>query len=280
MYSYRLPALATGLLLTGAALAQDAATAAPTVDELVDAYVENTGGAEAWADLTTMTSDATMAMGPMEFAAKVTSARPNKQHIDVDVQGQRLVMAYDGETAWQINPFAGATTPQPMSEQEAEQFTNQTFEPALFDYAAKGHTAELVGTKEVEGTETYEVKLTKADGNVEYYYFDTEYMVPIMQATPVTSGPAEGQLAETYLSDYQEVEGLTMPMFMETKVNGATLQKLTLSNVVLNPEVEDSLFALPEGAAAPAEADEPVDAGDAPDAPAEDTDDESPDGGR
>lgn len=263
MVTYVLPALtATGLLLTHAALAQDAATATPTAEELVEAYAENTGGAEAWAELNTMRADASMVMGPMEFAAVVTSARPNKQYINVDVQGQELIMAYDGETAWQINPFAGGLTAQPMSPDEAEQFENQTFEPELFDFAEKGHTAEVLGTKEVEGTETYEVKLTKADGDVEHYYFDTEYMVPIMQATTMKSGPAKGQTAETYLSDYQEVEGFMMPMFLETKVNGQSTQKLTLSNIVLNPEVEDELFALPE---AEEELSAPTDSTDAPD---------------
>lgn len=247
MLTSRLPALAAGLLFAGAALAQDAvATDLPTAEALAEAYAENTGGAEAWASLNTMRSDAAMVMGPMEFAAVVTSARPNKQYINVDVQGQTLVMAYDGETAWQINPFAGGTTAQPMSPDEAEQFENQTFEPELFDFAEKGHGAEVLGTKEVDGTETYEVRLTKADGDVEHYYFDPEYMVPIMQSTTVKSGPAEGQTAETYLSDYQEVEGFVMPMFMETKVSGESVQKLTLSNVVLNPEVDDALFALPQ----------------------------------
>lgn len=217
----------------------------PSVDEIVAGYLDNTGGADAWRAITSQRSAVRMSMGPMEFTATVTSAMPDRQHIDVDVQGQRLVQAYDGEQAWQINPFAGGTKAQPMSDEEAEQFTRQEFQSPFLDMADKGHSAEVLGTKEVEGTQTYEVKLTKADGDTEFYYFDAEYLVPIMQAMDIAGGPMKGQRAETYLSDYQEVDGLMMPHFIETKIGGNSLQKMTITSIENNVAVDDALFRMP-----------------------------------
>jgi hypothetical protein len=98
----------------------------------------------------------------------------------------------------------------------------------------------------VDGTETYKVKLTRKNGDVEYYYFEPEYYVPIMMEREISNGQMKGQMAKTYLSDYQEVEGLMMPFFIESKINGQTLQKLTITSVELNPEIETEMFNFPK----------------------------------
>jgi hypothetical protein len=35
-------------------------------------------------------------------------------------------------------------------------------------------------------------------------------------------------------------------MFMEVKFNGQTVQKITVTEAMLNPEIEDSMFSMPE----------------------------------
>lgn len=218
---------------------------AQTVEEVLASYFENIGGMEAWQELKSTKMVGKMNMQGMEFPGTIYAAQPNKQRVEVDVQGQKLVQAYDGETAWWINPFMGGEDPQKMPEEMAEQMTSQEFESDFINYLEKGHTAELDGTETVEGAEAFKVKLTKKDGDIIYYYFDTEYFVPIMMKQAVKEGPAKGQEAETYFSDYQEVDGMIFPFFMETKVNGQSFQKMTLESIELNVEVSDGLFAFP-----------------------------------
>jgi outer membrane lipoprotein-sorting protein len=164
----------------------------------------------------------------------------------VGVQGQSIIQAYDGEDAWWINPFQTGPDPQSMPEDVAESMVKNEFEDALIDYAEKGHTVELLGTIEVDGIATYEVKLTKENSDVVYYYFDKEYYVPIMQKTEVTSGPMKGQFVETYMSDYQDVKGMMIPHFVEVKIGGSTGQTIKLQNVELNPQVDDLFFSRPK----------------------------------
>jgi len=192
-------------------------------------------------------------MGPMELPGTLYSARPNKQYFNINVQGKTLVQAYDGETPWAINPFQGGDTAQEMPEEEAKDFTEGSFEAEYIDYAKKGNTIELEGTETIEGTETFKLKLTKANGTVEYHYFDSELFVPIMQSTMLHAGPQKGQYSQTFMSDYQEVSGVMMPFFMETKMNGETFQKITMETIEANVEIEEGLFSMPvaEGAAAP-----------------------------
>lgn len=216
-----------------------------TADEIVTAYIEAIGGADAWTSLESMQVDVSMSQMGMAFSGTVVSAQPNKQRIDIDVMGTKMTQAYDGETAWWISPMMGAPTAQPMPEEMAESMTTQEFEPSFLNYAEKGHSIELLGMKEVDGVETYEIKMVKKDGTEEYHYFDPEYMVPIMTKSVVKSGPSAGATVETYLSGYEEVDSIVMPMQLETKMNGATQFSMTFTNVELNTEVEDDFFSMP-----------------------------------
>ena len=217
-----------------------------TADQIISTYLDNIGGADNWKALTSIRMEAKMSQMGMEFPGVMIQAPPNKQRMEINIQGQEMVQAYDGETAWWINPFMGASDAQPMPAEMAEEFTKETFEDDFIDYAKKGHTAEYTGDQEVDGVTCHEVKLTKEDGTEEFHYFDPEYMVPIMQKTIISSGQMEGQAVETYLSDYEEVDGLMIPMFIESKVNGATQFALTVTKIELNPEVDATIFAYPK----------------------------------
>ncbi|MDX1478016.1 MAG: hypothetical protein R3301_09960, partial [Saprospiraceae bacterium] len=153
---------------------------AQNVDEILSQYFENMGGLEKLKAMDSRKMHATMSMGGMEFSGTIVEKEPNMQRVDVDIQGMKLVQAYDGETAWTINPFATGTEPQKMPDAEAEQMVKQQFEDPFIDYAKKGHTVEYEGTEEVEGAQCHKLKLTKDNGDVEYYFFDSEYYIPIM----------------------------------------------------------------------------------------------------
>lgn len=227
--------------------AQNKAVEDITADEIIEAYLENIGGKDNWKALTSIRMEGKMAQMGMEFPGVVMQVPPNKQRIEVDIQGQQMIQAYDGETAWWINPFMGGPDAQPMPAEMASEFTKEEFEEDLIDYAKKGHTVELLGQTEVDGVMTYELKLTKKDGSEEFRYFDPEYMVPIMQKTIISEGQMKGQAIETYMSDYEEYEGLMIPMYIESKMGGATQFSMTITKVELNPELDETLFAYPKG---------------------------------
>lgn len=220
---------------------------AQSAQSLVDQYLEKIGGAKQWENIKTMKTKATMSMQGMSFGGTIYAKYPDKQRVEVDVNGTQMIQAYDGETAWWINPFAGATTAQKMPDQMAGSMTNQKFEPSLLNYEEKGHTAELLGEKEVAGVSTHELRLGKKDGNVEVYYFNKENMLPVMMATKGTGPTGQEQTIETFFDDYKEVgTGLIMPHSITVKMGGSTLQELSFENISLNEEMGDELFAFPK----------------------------------
>lgn len=237
------------LIVIAAALSihpQSATAQDLTVDQILANYFANTGGIDKWNALTSTKMTGNMNMQGMEFPGTILAKTPNKQRVEVNVQGKQIVQAYDGETAWWINPFASGDEPQKMPAEYAEEMTKQEFQSPFLNYKEKGNTVELLGKKTIEGADTYEVKLTKKNGDVEYHYFDSENFVTIMVKTPVNNGPMKGQEAEMYFSDYQEVNGMMFPFFLESKMAGQTMQKISISAIEINGKYEDAIFAFPK----------------------------------
>ncbi len=234
------------MILFCSALVLAVAIQAQSVDDIINNYIANTGGADKWKSLKATKANANFSMSGFEFPGVMYNTNTNKMRVNVNVQGMEIVQAYDGQTGWMINPFMGGQEPQKMPAEQVEEMAKQEFESPFIDYQNKGHKVELLGEETVDGTATYKVKLSKKNGDVEFYFFDKENYVPIMSKRAVTSGPAKGQEAETYYSDYQEVNGLILPFYTETKIGGQSLQKIVIKSVELNPAVDESMFAFPE----------------------------------
>lgn len=228
-------------LTTAVTQAQDV-----SVDEIVKNYLENIGGEEAWKKIESISMSGNSSMQGMTMPVSIKTMTPDYFLLEIDIQGKKMVQAYDGETAWMVNPFGGGNATK-MDEAQSKQMKKQKFQDEFIDYKEKGHALELSGTEEVDGAETYKVKMTKKDGDVVFYFFDTENFVPIMIRAFVDDGPMKGQSAETFMSDYQEVDGLMLPYTTEQKVGGATMFSFTADKVEFNSkDVTGKLFAFPE----------------------------------
>lgn len=224
---------------------------AQSADEILAKYLENTGGVDKWKALQSVKMTGKMNMQGMDFPVTMYRKTPAKQKMQIQVQGIEIVQAYDGTDAWMINPMMGGKDPVKMSDEESKEFKDQKFEDEFIDYKKKGHEVTLLGTEEVEGVKCHKIQLIKNKNNdqedvTEVHFFDAENFVPIVQVSYARSGPAKGQEVRTYLSDYQEVGGFMLPFFMESKVNGQTVQKLTLDSVTFNEAIEDAAFAFPK----------------------------------
>lgn len=218
----------------------------PSVDDLLTEYYEVIGGVDAWKEISSMKITGSAEQMGMNFPITVTSMPPNMQRVDVDVQGQKVVEAFDGEVAWSVNPFMGSTEPVKKTEEEAAEAAKQMFEDELIDWKEKGHTVTVEGTEEVDGVETIKVKMVKANGDEIAYFFDPENYVPIMSRNYIAFGPMAGKAVDTYLSDYDEVDGLIVPFSIEQKMEGQTMMKMTAEKIEFNLPMEKEVFMMPE----------------------------------
>lgn len=216
------------------------------VDKIINAYFKNSGGIDNWKNLQSMKIKAVMDQGQMQLKMTIYQTRDNMQRVEVQMQGQTIIQAHDGETGWMINPMMGSQSPVKMPQEMFEQMNQQKFESEFLDYKKKGHSVELEGTEAIEGHEAYKVKLTKQNGDIEYYFFNVENYVPVMQRQVVKYGPGKGQQTDTYIGDYRDVNGFLMPYYIDTRMNGQSVMKMTVEEYILNEDIDRSLFKMPD----------------------------------
>jgi outer membrane lipoprotein-sorting protein len=243
-------------LLTIVALFCLTATQAQSVDDIVNKYFENTGGRDKWNALQGMKISAKLNQGGMEIPLDIYQFKDGRAMQVISFQGKEIKQGvYDGTTLWSHN-FMNMKA----EKSDAEATANYKLEigefPDVFlHYKERGLTAELLGKETIDGTETFKIKLTKkpimVDGkpadNVVFYFFDAENYVPLMMEAEVKSGPAKGMVSQIKWSDYQDVGGLMMPFSMAQGAKGQGSQPITITNIELNPKVDDAAFKYPEG---------------------------------
>lgn len=222
-----------------------AAAATPTVDEIIAKNTQAKGGADKLKGMQTMQMSGKATVQGMEVSMMVYSKRPNMTRQEVKIQDKTIVSAFDGTTAWAVNPMMGMDTPQELSGPQAESLKDQAdFDGVLTDYKAKGHTVELVGTETIDGKKTYHLKVTKKSGQVQHYYLDADSGIDLRVQTTMEQGGQQMTIASD-LSNYQPVNGIMVPFSLKQSVNGQPLMNMTIDKVQFNVPMEDSLFKMP-----------------------------------
>ena len=217
--------------------------AAQTVDEIVAKNFTAKGG-DKWKSIQSMRMTARITIQGMELPMTIVSKRPNLMRQDMSFQGVSIVQAYDGTTAWTINPMMGSDAATELPDAAAASMKEQAdFDGPLVDYKAKGHAVELVAHEDLAGKKAHHLKLTRKDGKVTHYYIAaaTGVELKVVAEADLGTGP---MTIETELSNYQPVEGILVPMSIkQNSPQGAVT--ITVDKVEFNPALDDKMFRMP-----------------------------------
>lgn len=221
---------------------------AQTADEILARYVKTIGGMEKIDAVKSIRrTGKVIAGGGFEIPIVEENKRPNLIRQDIMIQGLVGSNAYDGKVGWKIAPWQGKKDAETMGEGEMKSIIESAdFDGPLINYKQKGNKVEYVGMDEVEGTDTYKLKVTMANGEVRYYFMDTDYYVPIKIETKRVVRGAEIEF-ETVLGDYKGVAGWYMPYSLEVGGKGSQFkQKVVYEKIEANVAIDDVRFTMPK----------------------------------
>ncbi|MDA3906777.1 MAG: hypothetical protein PF484_11945 [Bacteroidales bacterium] len=228
---------------------------AQTADEIIANYFENTGGVEAWQKIEGMKMSAKVNQGGMEIPLEIIQLKNGKQMTVINFQGKEIKQGvFNGEVLWSTNFMTQKAEKGDQETTDNMKRQMHEFPDPFLNYKDNGYTVELLGKEEIDGTETFKLKLSKVpmivDGieeeNVSYYFFDTENFVPIVVQSEIKAGPMKGQSSESKMSDYQEVGDVYMPFSMTQGLKGQPGQTIAIDKIELNPQIDDKEFEFPE----------------------------------
>lgn len=240
------------LILAALVFAGGRVAAQQSVDDIIAKNLQAKGGLEKIKAVQSIrqTSHLTAAMPsgpPLEGTLVMYSRRPNLSRQEVNfATGQTMITAFDGQTAWSLNPLTGQSTPTALSGPQADAAKEQAdFDGPFVDYKAKGYTVELIGTEPAGDRKVYHLKVTSKDQRIQHVYVDTvtslESRVVSELQTPMGKWEMEQQL-----SDFRDVEGLKVPFLVKTLMNGAEQATLKVEKVEFNAKFDDSVFKMPK----------------------------------
>jgi outer membrane lipoprotein-sorting protein len=219
----------------------------PSADEIVRKYLDELGGIEklrAWKGMIGTGKFVLVAQGGAEIPVSFWFKPPNKQRMEMTIQGQKVIYATDGVVPWYCDPTKGVPLPTPLPEEQAREMKKNDDEYPFLDYLEKGHKVELVGKEEFEGRQVYQAKLIRKNGSESTHFFDVETGRELRYFTTGKRGDAE-VIQESIERDFRRVGWLLMPFDIEFKVSGRTVRKMLIEAIEVDPDLDDSFFSLP-----------------------------------
>jgi hypothetical protein len=238
-------ALALMALASGTALAY-------TADELVTRNIAAKGGEEKLAAIHSLKLSGKLLIngGAIEMKYSVLVKQPGAIRVEALLQGLTEVQAYDGHTAWQINPFQGRRDPEQLPADDAKGLAEDAtdFEGPLVGWKAKGATLDYLGTEDVDGTEAHKLRLTRSNGDISYVYLDPEYFLEIRVVNRRIEHGVPHETVTDY-GDYEKVAGVWLAFSQEIGPKGSSdREKIQLEKAEVNIDAPDGDFHMPGAA--------------------------------
>ena len=222
-----------------------------SVDEIIARNISAHGGIEKIKAVSTVHASGEFRVGSFRADFVQDNKRPNKVREDTTIQGMTATEAYDGKAGWRISPFEGRKDPDLLSADDSKELIEQAdIDGQLVDYKNKDHRAELIGHDSVEGTDCYKIKLTLSNGDVRYYYIDSDSYLELKVETE-RNIRGTVHYGETLYGDYDQVNGIYYPFSIQTGPKGDAANRVTftIDKMQLNAALSDARFAMPKGAA-------------------------------
>jgi hypothetical protein len=244
--TWRALALAVGLVLAGKVGpgVASAGSAPPTAAQVLDAYVEVTGGKAAYSRIDNRVTRGRMELAGQNIEMRVTiwAARPNETYLalDSDITGP-VERGTTGDLVWENSAMTG-----PQIKEGAEKA--QTLREARFDRWVEWRdvygSVEYAGVEDIDGRPAHKIIATPVDGRPETLFFDPES--GLLLRLDLTLDNAMGSFPiRTRFDDYREVDGLVVPFGATTEVMGQRM-KLVAESIQHNVELPPHRFDPPQ----------------------------------
>ena len=219
------------------------APALPSAAEVLDRYVEVTGGKAAYDKLTSsvMTGKMSIPSQNISGTVEVYMAAPRKMYSKATIAGiGDQERGTDGDVAWEKSMMTGNRIIE--GNEKAELMREATFNSDVLwrDLYPK---AEVAGLETIDGKPAYKVVLTTPEGTTQTRYYDqaSGLLVGTEQTAETNMGKID---VTTRISDYRKVGDMTVAFKNVSSMMGME-QVMTIDKVEFDVAIPADRFAIP-----------------------------------
>ena len=182
---------------------------AQTADEIISKHIAALGGAENWRKINSVIQLGSMSVQGADIQVTMTTVHKVGTRQDISLMGMTGYQIATPTEGWSFMPFQGQATPEAITADELKQSQDGLdAHGPLLDYAQKGHTVEYLGKDDVDGTETFKLKVTLSSGKVQTHYLDTKTYYIIKSVETRSGDGQEMEIATTYSNYTKLPEGV------------------------------------------------------------------------
>ena len=233
MRTLKIAIMAIALSVTGAV-----ASFGQTADEIIQKHIDAIGGVDNWKKIKTMKMTGSVSMQGMEMPVTITTEQKKGMKVEFTLNGMTGYMIVTDKAGWNYAPFGGQTKPEPLPDEMVKHMQDGLdVQGSLIDYKAKGHKVVYLGKDDVEGTDCFKLKMTKANGKEETMYFDASNYYHIRSVEKTTANGKEMEQTATYGNFQKLPEGIVCPMSIDQGQG-----PVAVKSVEINKPVPDNFF--------------------------------------
>ena len=216
----------------------------PPAEEIIERYIEVTGGRAAYEKLHNMVLRGTISITASGQSVGVTmyKASPNKHLQILESEGVLTFrQGFDGETLWQMNRDNVARIfdgPSKVAQVNEETFNAELRLPELHE------GVYMVKIEEMSGEPCYHLLLTSPQVAAQHRFYSVESGLLVARRV-VQPGPRGGLSMLVEFSDYEETAGVRFPRrFRKTQMGQEMIT--IMDSVEVNVDLPADIFDLPE----------------------------------
>lgn len=220
-----------------------------TAEEIINKHIAAIGGKERLLALKNIRKEIKMKNQMFELQLSEVITKEGSSRNETTIQGMKNIQVFDASTknGWYVSPMMGDTKVHKMDDEQIQKMTEEEDRllSPLVDYKKKGHSVELLGTDDLDGDEVYKIMLTKKNGDVEYYYIDTQSFL-IWKVQTKTKFRDKEYMSDAYFYNYEMKDGILSAMTMEIQNDGQVAMQMNTEKIEYNVTIDPAIFKMPE----------------------------------
>jgi zinc protease len=226
-----------------------AAPTLPGADQILDHYLQATGGRDAWKKLTSRVSKGTIEVPGMNApgSTEIREKAPDEMLAVFVMGGATFRQAFNAKGGWSNDPLNG------LRDQTGDELTDSR---RISDFSPPAGLRDrykkfaIAGAEKIDGRDVYVLNASTENSDPDKLCFDAQTGLLIRQIVQ-HSTPDVVLVIQQDFSDYREVDGVKLP-FVIHQSNGEVQFTINLAEIHHNVALDDTIFVMPATTRAPA----------------------------
>lgn len=174
---------------------------------------------------------------------------PDKIRFQIDMNSAMGVTVFNGTTGWIYDPTQGQHIPTELTPQEISQkkplieYLMVFFDDLLLNYKSRSMKVSYIGKETIKKQNVHKLLVMLNDGTAVTYFIDDKTKLDYHHKVLF---PDLNIIFDVELSNFADVEGIKVPLTVESKISDKSMTKITIETIKINPELNDQYFEMPK----------------------------------